>query len=113
LGFFMLFLVALCMAVSLVFFVSALLMGGTVADKGQRMIMAGLFCGGALLSLLGYFLMSWIRHLYSSKKSHSRRSASKNGSALLIVLLLSALAVAILLGMRPPAAYPCAPPKAA
>lgn len=99
-GFFMLFLVALCMAVSLVFFASSLLMSGTVANKNQRMVMAGLFCGAGLFSLLGYFMTAWIRRLYASRKSHSRRSASNNGSALLIVLLLSALAVGILLGMQ-------------
>lgn len=96
----MLFLVLVCMVISLVFFVAAFLMGGTVDDKSQRMMMAGLCCGGALISLLGYFLILGIRRLYSSRKSNSRRSSSKAGSALLIVLLLASLAVGLLLGLH-------------
>lgn len=99
-GNFMLFLMVVCLAVALVFLATGLFMKVTVAAKNQRLMLAGLSCGGAVVSLLGYFVFVGLRHLYSKGKEHSRRSPVNSGSALLMVLVLLAVAAGVLMQLQ-------------
>ncbi len=95
----MILLACVSFAVSLVFLWAARFQQGTVDDREMRMILAGAFGATGLVAVVLYLASLWARHIYSQRKSHSRRSFSNAGSVMVWVLVLTGLAASLLFGL--------------